>query len=211
VTTKAKMTDQRILDNYADTLELIARLLRKPGARAIRNAEQWSGMIGSTPADSGPRSSEHNDLARKVAGRTPEYANVHGRLLANIGVLAVISPTIVTDLTFCQEVERVRRQESNRLDRLNSRTGYCEVHYEANATGWCTGTLEHIVLEGFTQVDGRTEHDQIDVCRPCAKSGHKARAASKTGGDEQWDHDAWRSARVARIRAAGGEEVLDGE
>lgn len=196
---KPKSTNQRVLDNHADALELLAKLMRTPGARAVRNADEWSGMIGATPTDSGPRGSEHNDLARKVAATIPEFANVRGRIDTNIAVLTVVIPTLVRDFTFCQEVERVRRTEANRLDRLNSRTGYCEVHYEANGSGHCRGTLERIVLEGTTQVDGHTEHDQIDVCRACAVSGHASRAAAKKAG-EQWDHDAWRADRVARIR-----------
>ena len=195
-----KNPDQRVLDNHAAALDQLAKLLRKPGSRAIRLAEQWSGVLAATPADSGPRSTELNDLSRKVAERTPEFVNVHDRIITNLKVLAVVLPVLVTDLTFCQEVERVRRLETNRLDRLNSRTGYCEIHYEATANGWCQGTLERIVLETSTVIDGQSEHEQIDVCRSCAVSGHSSRGTAKKAG-ERWDVDAWRIERMNRIRA----------
>lgn len=185
-------TSQRRCDDLATLLETGAKILRDHGAEAFELAADWEGHLAATASEPGSRSTEHNDLSRRITRTAPQFVGAHERMITMFKVAQVF----VDDLAFCHRAERTRREETNRLDRINSRNGECEICYEAGeADSYQSGTLERIVLVTTTTVDGQPDHDQIDVCRACAKSGHGSRASARSKG-ETWDPDGWRRERV---------------
>lgn len=202
------MTTQTELHRIANQLEDIVKLLRKPGIEAFELAQHWAGVGAAAAATDGSRSTGINDIGEKIIEGTEEngrlripaeFVFAHQRMTTDLAALKKL--TLLADLTFCQRAVRTKREQANSLDRTNSKSGECETCYQAGRLdSYQRGTLEAVILPGFvTDPDGEIVHDQLDLCRNCAKSAHGSRAGARSSGTD-WDHEEWTTARIARLK-----------
>lgn len=190
------------LHRIANDLQRLEPLLRKPGAKALDLAADWDGMVAAAGTEPGSRSTEHNDLSRRVGqGPDPEYLGAYQRMSAALVALEALDiPGLIRDFEYCQAAKRIKDADTNKLARLNSKTGECEACYTAGRDdSYQHGTLEAVVTgRTTTSTDADTQHEQLDLCHKCAVSARGSRVNATTRGEE-WDHEAWMAQRVERL------------
>lgn len=210
---------QAELHKLKTRLEAIVKILERPNsAEAFVLAFEWAGHGAAAASSDGSRSTGHNDIAAKIItggdddiddrrpGATlkvdPAYLGAYDRMAAAIHTLQPLVGPLLRDLTYCQRAARTQREDANRLDRVNSRSGECECCYTAGRDdSYQHGTLEAVILRRSTSTDPDVDFEQYDLCRNCAKSAHGSRAAAASRG-EQWNWEAWREQRIAHLRPA---------